>query len=81
MRDPLLARNNATLSNSTMSVFILQFLSDNKRSASGQAMRPHRGGRGAPVAAGQTRGTVSPKRSFVGAAVNGWVGWQGDRPL
>jgi hypothetical protein len=32
------------------------------------------GGRSAPIVAVQTSGTVSPKRSVVGEAANGWVG-------
>ena len=32
-------------------------------------------GRFAPIAAVRTRGTVSPKRSFAGAAANDRVGW------
>jgi hypothetical protein len=32
----------------------------------------------APIAAVQTSSTVSPKRSFVGAAANRCVGWEAD---
>ena len=35
----------------------------------------------APMPASQTSGTVVPKRSFMGAAANGWVGWEADRRL
>jgi len=32
----------------------------------------------APITVVQTCGAVSPKRSFIVAAVNGWVGWKAD---
>ncbi len=32
----------------------------------------------APTPVVQTRGAVSPKRPFAGAATNGWVGWEAD---
>jgi hypothetical protein len=32
----------------------------------------------APMAAVQTSGTVFPKRSFIEAIANGWVGWTAD---
>jgi hypothetical protein len=38
------------------------------------------GGGYAPIAAVQTSGTISPKRSFVGAVANGRVGWERDIP-
>ena len=39
------------------------------------------GGCRAPMAAVQTSGTVFPKRSFMGAAANGWAGRVAGGPL
>jgi hypothetical protein len=35
-------------------------------------------GHNAPMAAVQTNGTDFPKRSFMGAAAIGWLGWKAD---
>jgi hypothetical protein len=35
----------------------------------------------APMAAVQTSGSVFSKRSFMGAAANGWIGWEAVWPL